>query len=69
MYFRCEGAAAGVSTQVVLPPATVASRVTAIGTNTPVVAAPAPVVEQPQIHAGELPKIQLPESPELLPSF
>ena len=55
-----------VSTQVVLPPATVASTVTAIGTNTP---APAPVVEQPGIHARELSRPQLPESPELLPSF
>ena len=55
----------GVSTQVVLPPATVASTVTAIGMNTPVVAAPAPVVEQLEIHAGELPKLQLPESPRV----
>ena len=59
----------GVSTQFVLPPATVASTVSAIGTITPVFAAPAPVVEQPGIHARELPKLQLPESPELLPSF
>ena len=59
----------GVSTQVVLPPATVASKVTDIGTNTPVVAAPAPDVEQPGIHALELPIPQLRESPELLPSF
>ena len=59
----------GVSTQFVLPPATVASTLSAIGTITPVVAAPAPVVEQPGIHARELPKLQLPESPELLPSF
>ena len=54
----------GVSTQFVLPPATVASTVSAIGMITSVVAAPAPVVEQPGIHARELPKLQLPESPE-----
>ena len=59
----------GASTQVVLPPATVASTVTAIGTNTPFVAAPAPVVEQPGLHAREFPTLRLSESPELLPLF
>ena len=38
-----------------------------IGTSVPVVAAPTPVVEQPGVHVVELPKPQLPESPELLP--
>ena len=41
----------GASTQVVLPPATVANTVTAVGTSTPFVATPAPVVEQPGMHA------------------
>ena len=59
----------GASTQVVLPPATVASAVTAVGTSTPFVAAPSPVVEQPGIHAREFPTLRLSESPELLPSF
>ena len=59
----------GVSPHVVLPPATVASKVIDIGTSTPVVAAPAPVVEQPGVYVVELPKPQLPESPELLPLF
>ena len=35
------------STQVVLPPATMAHTVTVVGTSTPFVATPAPVVEQP----------------------
>ena len=42
---------------------------TAIGTNTPFVAALAPVVEQPGIHARGFPTLRLSESPELLPSF
>ena len=53
----------GASTQVVLPPATVASTVTAVGTSTPFVATPAPVVEQPEMQAKES------ELPNLLPSF
>ena len=59
----------GASTQVVLPPATVAGTVTAVGTSTPFVAIPAPVVEQPGMHAREFPTLRLSESPELLPSF
>ena len=47
----------GVSAQVVLPLATVASTVTAIGTNTPVVAIPAPVVEQPDC-SPHLPRLR-----------
>ena len=43
----------GASTQVVLPPATMASTVTAVGTRTPFVATPAPVVEQPGMQAKE----------------
>ena len=42
----------GASTQVVLPPATVANAVTAIGTSTPFVATPAPVME----HRGCRPR-------------
>ena len=57
----------GVSLNAVLPPATVASKVIDVGTSTPVVAALAPVVEQPGVHVVELPKPQLPESPKLLP--
>ena len=59
----------GAATQVVLPPATVASTVTAVGTSTPFVAPPAPVVEQPETQAKEFPTLRLSESPELLPSF
>ena len=59
----------GASTQVVLPLATVAGTVTAVGTSTPFVATPAPVVEQPGMHAREFPTLRLSESPELLPSF
>ena len=59
----------GASTQVVLPPATMASTVTAVGTSTPFVATPAPVVEQPEMQAKEFPTLRLSESPELLPSF
>ena len=47
----------GASTQVVLPPATVASTVTAVGTSTPFVATPAPVVEQPEMQAKEFPTL------------
>ena len=60
---------AGASTQVVLPSAIVASAVTAVGTNMPFVAAPAPVVEQPGIHAREFSTLWLLEFPELLLSF
>ena len=59
----------GASTQVVLPPATVASTVTAVGTSTPFVATPAPVVEQPGMQAKEFPTLRLSESPKLLSSF
>ena len=59
----------GAFTQVVLPPATVASTVTAVGTSTPFVATPAPVVEQPGIQANEFPTLRLSDSPKLLPSF
>ena len=59
----------GVSTQVVLPPVTVAITVTAVGTSTPFVATPAPVVEQPGTQAKEFPTLRLSESPELLLSF
>ena len=59
----------GASTQVVLPPATMAGTVTAVGTNTLFVATSAPVVEQPGMHAREFPTLRLSESPELLPSF
>ena len=59
----------GASTQVVLPPATVAGTVTAVGTSTPFFATPAPVVEQPGMHVREFPTLRLSESPELLPSF
>ena len=59
----------GASTQVVLPLATVAGTVTAVGTSTPFVVTPAPVVEQPGMHAREFPTLRLSESPELLPSF
>ena len=45
----------GVSPHVILPPATVASKVIDIGTSTPVVAAPAPVVKQLGVHVVELP--------------
>ena len=69
VYFRGEGPAAGASTQVVLPPATVASTVTAVGTSMPFVATPAPVVEQPGMQAKEFPTLRLSESPKLLPSF
>ena len=54
----------GASTQVVLPPATVAGTVTAIGMSTTFIAIPAPVLEQPGMQANELS-----ESPKLLPSF
>ena len=54
----------GASNQVVLPPATVAGTVTAVGTSTPFVATPAPVVEQPRMHAREFPTLRLSESPE-----
>ena len=57
------------STQVVLPPATVAHTVAAAGTSTPFVVTPAPVVEQPGVHAKGFPTLQLLESPELLLSF
>ena len=43
----------GASTQVVLPPATLAGPVTAVGMSTPFFATPAPVVEQPGMHARE----------------
>ena len=59
----------GASTQVVLPLATVASTVTAIGTSTPFVATPAPVMEQPGMKAKEFQSLRLLESPKLLPSF
>ena len=42
---------------------------TAVGTSTPFVATPAPVVEQPEMHAKEFPTLRLSESPDLLPSF
>ena len=54
---------------VVLPPATVAHTVTAAGMSTPFIATPAPVVEQPGVHAKGFPTLRLLESPELLPSF
>ena len=57
------------STQVVLTPATVASTVTAIGTSTPFVATPAPVLEQPGMQAKKFQTLRLLESPKLLPSF
>ena len=57
----------GVSSDAVLTPATVASEGIDIGPSVPVVAAPAPVVEQPGVHVVELPQPQLPESPQLLP--
>ena len=57
------------STQVVLPPVTVAHTGTAAGTSTPFVSTPAPVVEQPGVHAKGFPTLRLVESPELLPSF
>ena len=41
----------GASTQVVLPPATVAGTVSAVGMSTSFIASPAPVVEQPGMHA------------------
>ena len=59
----------GASTQVILPPATVASTMTAIGTSTTFIAIPAPVVEQPGMQAKEFPTLRLSESPKLLPSF
>ena len=59
----------GASTQFVLPPATVAGTMTAVVTSTPFVATPAPVVEQPGMHARDFPTLRLSESPELLPSF
>ena len=59
----------GASTQVVLPPATVAGTVTAIGTSTTFVAIPAPVLEQPGMQAKEFPTLRLSESPKLLLSF
>ena len=66
------GSAAGASTQVVLPPATVANTVTAVDTSTPFVATPAtpaPVVEQPGIQAKKFRTLRLSESPNLLPSL
>ena len=57
------------STQVVLPPATVAHTGTAAGISTPFVSTLAPVVEQPGVHAKGFPTLRLVESPELLPSF
>ena len=59
----------GASTQVVLPPATVANTVTAVDTSTPFVATPAPVVEQPGMQAKKFPTLRLSESPNLLPSL
>ena len=59
----------GASTQGVLPPATVAHIMTAAGTSTPFVATPAPVVEQPGVHAKGFPTLRSLESPELLPLF
>ena len=59
----------GASTQFVLPLATVASTVTAVGMSTPFIATPAPVVEQPGMQAKEFPTLRLSESPKLLPSF
>ena len=53
----------GASTQIVLPPATVAHQVTAAGTSTPFVATPAPVVEQLGVHAKGFPTLWLVESP------
>ena len=47
MYFQCGCAAAGVSSDTVAPPATVASEGIDVATSVPVVAAPVPVVEQP----------------------
>ena len=38
-------------------------------TSTPFVSTPAPVVEQPGVHAKRFPTLWLVESPELLPSF
>ena len=55
----------GASTNVVLPPATMAGTVTAVGTSMPFVAAPAPVVEQPGMHAREFPTLLLSESPRV----
>ena len=52
------------STQVVLPPATVAHTGTAAGTSMAFVSPPAPVVEQPGVHAKGFPTLRLVESPE-----
>ena len=41
----------------------------AFDTSTPAVAAPAPVVGQPEPKAKHFPTLWLPESPDLLPSF
>ena len=43
-----------------MPPATVASTVTAVGTSTPFVATPVPVVEQPEMQAKELQAVRVP---------
>ena len=52
-----------------LPRRIVAGTVTAVDTSTPFVAAPAPIVEQPGMHAREFLTLRLSESPELLSSF
>ena len=43
----------GISTQVVLPLATVVSTVNAVSTSTPFVVTPVPVMEQPGVQAQE----------------
>ena len=59
----------GISTQVVLPPATVVSTVNAVSTSTPFIVTPAPVVEQPGTQAQEFSTRWLSESLEFLLSF
>ena len=57
----------GVSSDTVLPPATVASEGIDISTSVPVVVVSVPVVEQPGVRVIGFPRPQLPEYPELLP--
>ena len=64
----------GVSSDTVVPPVTVANEGIDVGTSVPVVAAPAPVVEQPSSpvrggggHVVEVLQPLLSESPKLLP--
>ena len=55
------------TSRVKFPPPGVS--VTAIGTSTPFVATPVPVVEQPGMQAEEFQTVLMSESPILLPSF